>query len=170
MNIMKNATSISGLSSALGILFFLCGCVPDTTDRHVLQHNRSIKTAYVQVAALNLRKCPSVKCEIISVLRTGEVVDVLREQEGWYEVAKSANGNMGWLASRYVADTPQKKQPKPGVQLKKEAPVMAVEEFDLNTGSSSPPIVEESLAPTGDRSHLPTQIDTPPPAKEEFAQ
>lgn len=171
MNTIKNASGICGLASSLGILFYLCGCIPDTPDRHVIQPDRSLKTAYVQVAALNLRKCPSIKCEIISVLHVGDAVDVLREQEGWSEIATSANGNRGWLASRYVADTPQKKQQlKAVIQQKKEVPVMPVEEFDLNAGSTTPPIVEESFAPIGDSSHTPAQIDTLPPVKEEFAQ
>ncbi len=170
MNVNKNTLNIGRLSGLGCILFFLCGCVPDTTGRHVFQLNRSLKTAYVQVAALNLRKCPSVKCEIISILHAGEAVDVLQQQQGWYEVVKSVNGNTGWLASRYVASTPKKKQPKPIIQPKKVAPVMPVEEFDLNTSSSSPPIVEESFAPIGGSSLQPTKIDTPPPVKEEFAQ
>lgn len=160
------------LISALSSLIFLCGCVPDTSERHVLRNSAPDSISFVQVMALNLRQCPSIQCEILSVLHAGDKVTVLSEQNGWYQISRPATGKTGWLAARYIAGQPPKKKSKPRLSSHKQKPAMPVEEFGSASDSSSPPVVEESFAPlqTGTSQPELQQLNPPPPVLEEFAQ
>ncbi len=165
---MKRGILIGALSSWL----FLCGCIPDTSERHVLRNDTPEFISFVQVKALNLRQCPSVECEIVSVLQAGDKVAVLSEQNGWYKISRPATGKTGWLAARYMARKPPEKKSKPKLSSHKQEPAMPVEELGSSTDSVSPPVVEESFAPVGDAPiAVPQQqADFPPPVLEEFAQ
>lgn len=166
---MKREILIGALSS----LVLLCGCVPDTSERHVLRNDTPDLIAFVQVKALNLRQCPSVQCKIVSVLQAGDKVTVLSEQNGWYKILRPATGKTGWLSAQYMADQPPKENAEPRVPLQKQEPAMPVEEFGSGTDSGSPPIIEESFALVGDApiAGPQQQQDSPPPVvMEEFAQ
>jgi len=160
------------LISALSSLIFLCGCVPDTSERHVLRNSAPDYISFVQVKALNLRKCPSVQCEIVSVLQAGDKVTVLSEQKGWYKISRPTTGKTGWLAARYMASQPPKKKSTPRISSHKQKPAMPVEEFGSTTDSPGPPVVEESFGPVEESTSQPApqQSNSPPPVLEEFAQ
>jgi len=165
---MKRGILISALSS----LLFLCGCVPDTSERHALRNDTPDFISFVQVKALNLRQCPSVQCKIVSVLQAGDKVTVLSKKNGWYKISKPPTGKTGWLAARYMAGKPPKEKSSHRLSRHKQEPAMPVEEFGSGTDSVSPPVIEESFAPVGDASIAGSQQqpDSPPPVLEEFAQ
>jgi uncharacterized protein YgiM (DUF1202 family) len=61
---------------------------------------------YVTASSLNLRRCPGVACSRIGVLRQGDVVLRLREDEEWAEVRVVRTGQVGWVASGFLEEQP----------------------------------------------------------------
>jgi len=64
---------------------------------------------YVTSDQVNLRECPSVKCKVAAVLKLGEEVIKLGQEELWIKVKVKASGREGWVASRLVGKMPKKK-------------------------------------------------------------
>lgn len=50
---------------------------------------------------LNVRSQPSTAAGIVTRLNTGDIVDLVSEQEGWYEVRLS-DGTTGWISNQYA--------------------------------------------------------------------
>jgi uncharacterized protein YgiM (DUF1202 family) len=66
---------------------------------------------YVISDRLNLRECPSLKCKVATVLKLGDEVTMLEQEEDWVKVRINATGREGWVASNLVGGTPKKKTP-----------------------------------------------------------
>ena len=57
----------------------------------------------VTASALNVRQEPSTDAIVIAQLKKGTELGVLRSEESWMKV-KLADGSIGWVAERFVAD------------------------------------------------------------------
>jgi len=49
---------------------------------------------------LNVRKDKSIGSELVTTVNPGQVLDLISEEEGWFEV-KLADGKVGWISSTY---------------------------------------------------------------------
>lgn len=74
-----------------------------------------IRTVHVTASALNVRSEPSTEASIVTQVKKGQTLDVLRQDESWVNV-RLAGGETGWVASRFVTsgDTKQKTARKKG--------------------------------------------------------
>jgi hypothetical protein len=73
---------------------------------------RVVGNVRVTASALNVRAEASPEADIVTQVKKGEHLDVLREDESWVKV-KLASGETGWVAARFVASNDiAKKQPK----------------------------------------------------------
>jgi len=60
-------------------------------------------TAYVKdIMEITLRTTPGTGSKILRMIRSGEMVTVLEESEGWSKV-RITDGTEGWMVSRYLA-------------------------------------------------------------------
>jgi uncharacterized protein YgiM (DUF1202 family) len=75
---------------------------------------------YVVSNQLNLRKCPSVKCKVVAVLKLGDEVIKLGQGEDWINVRVKATNREGWVASTLVGKKAKKK--KPSSRVKEQSP------------------------------------------------
>lgn len=69
------------------------------------EENTVPETVYGDGAVCNsslvrVRKEPSTNCEIVEVLRDGEIVEILDKSDGFYKV-KLKDGRIGYIASNY---------------------------------------------------------------------
>ena len=64
---------------------------------------------YVVSNQLNLRKCPSVKCKVVAVLKLGDEVIKLGQEKDWINVRVKATNREGWVASTMVGKKAKKK-------------------------------------------------------------
>jgi N-acetylmuramoyl-L-alanine amidase len=63
-----------------------------------------VSSVYVSEALINLRSGPSTSYAAISSAQQGEKLDVLAQQDGWYQVSRG--GNTAWVASWVVNTSP----------------------------------------------------------------
>lgn len=79
------------------------------------QEEKVIGTVRVTASALNVRAEASTDADVVTQVRKGQSLDVLREDESWVKV-RLANGETGWVASRFVAsgNTPRRQTQKQG--------------------------------------------------------
>lgn len=102
---------------------------------------------FVQAWALNLRKCPSSQCHIVSVLKRGQEVNAGERKAGWIKVSLPGSQQQGWVAARYLGA---------------EKPLARVKRSDENAGPApEPPPPAEELAPAD---------SSPPTVKGELAK
>ncbi|HYC93246.1 MAG TPA: SH3 domain-containing protein [Thermoanaerobaculia bacterium] len=72
-----------------------------------------IGTVRVTASALNVREEASTDAEVVTQVKKGESLSVLREDESWTKV-RLASGETGWVASRFVSKgTAAAKKPAP---------------------------------------------------------
>ena len=83
----------------LGLTLFLTVWLPSTSS--------SAATFYVSDTTLeaNLRTGTQKENRIIALLRPGEKLELLREEDGWAEVTL-ADGRTGWILRRYLSERP----------------------------------------------------------------
>jgi uncharacterized protein YgiM (DUF1202 family) len=81
----------------------------------VNQEERVIGTVRVTASALNVRAEASTDADVVTQVKKGQSLDVLREGESWVKV-RLASGEAGWVAARFVAsgNTPRKQPQKKG--------------------------------------------------------
>lgn len=63
---------------------------------------------------VNIRSGPSTLTAVVDQARSGEVLSVLGEQDGWFQVSR--RGRTGWLASWLVTATNQDPTPAPQIR------------------------------------------------------
>ncbi len=154
----------------LGCILLVSGCVEPVTRQYGPVPDRPEPMVYVQVDSLNLRRCPSVRCEILAVLHAGDAVTVRDSRNGWYEVVRPDNGRSGWLSSRYVAAVPPEKRAGRHASSGNGAPPQPAEELAAPAGGRRPPAVKEEFAPVRDASSSTETQEPVPPVEEEFAR
>ena len=89
--------------------------VPSSTTPIKESAQNVIRTVHVTASALNVRSEPSTEASIVTQVKKGQTLDVLRQDESWVNV-RLAGGETGWVASRFVTsgDTKQKTARKKG--------------------------------------------------------
>lgn len=76
---------------------------PVVTPSPVVQEEEKvIGTVRVTASALNVRAEASTDANILTQVKKGKALDVLREDESWVKV-KLASGQTGWVAARFVS-------------------------------------------------------------------
>lgn len=70
---------------------------------------RVIRSVRVAATSLNVRASASTDAEVVTQVRKGTALDVLREDESWVEV-RLADGSTGWVAARFVSGGGETKQ------------------------------------------------------------
>ncbi len=94
-------------------LIFVCACAsppppvaapeaPPPPPPTLPQTEKVIGTVRVTASALNVRSEASTEGEVITQVKKGTSLDVLAEDDTWTKV-KLASGEIGWVASRFVA-------------------------------------------------------------------
>ena len=68
-------------------------------------------TLFVVTNRLNLRECPSVRCKVAAVLKLGDEVIRLGQENDWFHVRVKATDREGWVASAMVGKKANKKKP-----------------------------------------------------------
>jgi hypothetical protein len=81
------------------------------------------------VPSLNIRRCPGVTCSRVAVLPLNEVVLRLREDGEWVEVRVVKTGETGWVAARFLGDSPVASAPKPSTPARPAPAETYKEEF-----------------------------------------
>ncbi len=66
------------------------------------QEDEVIGAVRVTASSLNVRAEASTEASIITQVKKGQTLDVLREDESWVKV-KLASGETGWVAARFVS-------------------------------------------------------------------
>ena len=74
---------------------------------------RVIGTVRVMASALNVRSDASTDADVVTQVKKGTSLAVLAENEGWTKV-RLANGEVGWVASRFVSAGSQQTRKKSG--------------------------------------------------------
>lgn len=154
---------------AHGLFLFalaLSGCVETTAP--TINSNDVGSTYFVQVNALNLRKCATTKCEIVAVLNQGTPVKIQTMRNGWLEVQVRNSRKTGWVSAKYVS---AKQPPMNGAKAAstRGVPELPEEEFAPATPEDAGPQVTEEFAPAvdADKQGAPA---APPPVQEQFAE
>lgn len=90
---------------------------------------------YVTADQVNLRACPSVKCQVAAVLKLGDEVVRLGQEQDWINVRVNATRREGWVASHLLGKTPREKipskvkeKPLPRVKDRPASPELELEE------------------------------------------
>ena len=118
------------------------GCQKKIPPREV-----QLTSLYVQAHRLNLRKCPGVRCKVVSVLRRGTTVVPISSQGKWSEVS-AQDSVRGWVHSKFLTEEPVPFElEERGYRLSSPPPIpsdeWAVEQEDLKAPS---PVVTEEFA------------------------
>jgi uncharacterized protein YgiM (DUF1202 family) len=91
--------------------------VASSTTAPVKENEKSvIRTVHVTASALNVRDEPSTEARVVTQVKKGQTLDVLREDESWVNV-RLADGETGWVAARFVtssSDAPKTRARKKG--------------------------------------------------------
>ena len=112
----------------------------------------------VQADTLNMRHCPDTTCPVIALLYKGETVAMRRSSGDWSEIERK-QGQIGWVASRYLGGLPLGTEGGAASQ----APAPPEEEL-ASPPSVAPPDIAEELAQPGTSARPPA----PPDISEEF--
>ena len=62
-----------------------------------------IKTAYVSVESLKVRKENNTSSDIIDSLKKNDEVSIIEKLDGWYKI--KIDGKIGYVSSKYISDT-----------------------------------------------------------------
>jgi hypothetical protein len=68
----------------------------------VEEGEKVIGTVRVTATALNVRAEASTEASVVTQVKKGQALDVLREDDAWVKV-RLASGETGWVASRFVS-------------------------------------------------------------------
>lgn len=71
------------------------------------------QTVYVTASSVNVRRDPSMAGEVLKQAKKNEALTQLSTMEDWTKV-QLADGTIGWVASRFVSQSPTAKTAKPG--------------------------------------------------------
>ena len=106
----------------LALLFLLASCAtpppppppapvpePEATTQAVAQEEKVIGSVRVTASALNVRAEASTEAEVVTQVKRGQSLEVLREDDSWVKV-RLAGGETGWVAARFVARGNEKKR------------------------------------------------------------
>jgi uncharacterized protein YgiM (DUF1202 family) len=90
---------------------------------------------FVTSDKVNLRACPAANCKVIAVLKRGDEVIKIGQDDAWVNVRAKALDREGWVSSKMVGKKPRKKSSpeiseewSPQGKAKKESPALK-EEF-----------------------------------------
>ena len=64
--------------------------------------DKVIGTVRVTASSLNVRSAASTDASVVTQVKKGQAVDVLREDDAWVKV-RLASGEVGWVAARFVS-------------------------------------------------------------------
>ncbi|HEX6099788.1 MAG TPA: SH3 domain-containing protein [Thermoanaerobaculia bacterium] len=70
--------------------------------REAQEGEKVIGTVRVTASALNVRAEASTEAGVVTQVKKGQALDVLREDDAWVKV-RLASGETGWVASRFVS-------------------------------------------------------------------
>lgn len=73
-------------------------------DTQIIETEINLNGKVTSSTNLNVRSGPNTTYPVKTFLRSGEVVILLSESNGWYKV-KLSNGTIGWVSSSYIAKT-----------------------------------------------------------------
>ena len=121
---------------------------------------------YVSAEVLNLRSCPGPECHIIGKLNRGDKGVVIREQLGWVNIQIVGKSKSGWVAGRYLSNSPVSKRQAKKQSTKKAVNQPKIPEEGYAAPVYAPPAPSEELA-------TPEQSSEPAPLmsiEEEFAK
>ena len=60
----------------------------------------------VTASRLNIRACPSLQCDVVTVAARGELVQALELRNTWVRVVHEKTGIQGWVSAEYLKDAP----------------------------------------------------------------
>lgn len=91
---------------------FVCGCATTKTTKPVSTSLPSKGTIlFVTSDQVNLRTCPSSTCKVTAVLKRGDEIIQLGQENDWMNIRVKAINREGWVASRLVGKKPTRKTP-----------------------------------------------------------
>lgn len=105
--------------SVLALFAFACGTsttveAPPPAPPSLAPATQPAKTTvYVTASAVNVRRDPSMAGEVLKQAKKNDPLTLLSSAEEWTKV-QLADGTVGWVASRFVAQSPTAQAPKPG--------------------------------------------------------
>lgn len=124
-----------------------------STPRHT--PTTAIVTRYISATSnVNVRSCASTNCQIVMVLAPGSAINVLRSENGWYEITL-ADGQTGYVAD-FLATASRPVAPRPSAQQPAQADNNAAAPVQQDAAPVQP------AAPPAPVQEQP--ISTPPPA------
>lgn len=77
---------------------------PEPAPAPVVQEEKVIGTVRVTASALNVRRDASTDADVVVQVKRGERLSLLAADESWMKV-RTANGDTGWVAARFVERT-----------------------------------------------------------------
>lgn len=74
-----------------------------TSDPNPISHTMPV-ICTVSAQSLHLRECAGLHCTVVAWLSTGDVLEVLDEDQDWLNVS-TPSGQTGWVHSKYCGGT-----------------------------------------------------------------
>jgi hypothetical protein len=97
-------------------LFFAVGCetlqtssTPSSEPVNATSPSPEVTTLFVISDKANIRACPATNCKVIAILKRGDEVIKLSEENDWINIKVKAANREGWVALRLVGKKPKKK-------------------------------------------------------------
>jgi len=100
------------------------------------------KAVKIKEAQVNLRETPATTANKVDTAQTGEILTVLTEQNGWYQV--SHNGKVAWVASWVVEAIAETAEPNPPAADPENPPTA---EPTTPTPTPTPPVSDTTNEP-----------------------
>ena len=97
---------------------------------------------------LNLRARPDSDSQRIATIDPGTIVDILTEDQGWYQIR--TGGRIGWVDGKYLTVLSQEEEPEPPEEVQETAP----EEVPVEARSSVVTDLETILTGLSDLENL----------------
>jgi TonB family protein len=108
------------LLPALALFAFACGSSTTTVEAPPpapapapVQAATATGTVYVTASSVNVRRDPSMAGDVLKQAKKNDPLTLLSSAEEWTKV-QLADGTVGWVASRFVAQSPSAQAPKAG--------------------------------------------------------
>jgi uncharacterized protein YgiM (DUF1202 family) len=101
-----------GINLFLMLCFlFVSGCSTTKTTTQPVSASPSSKITilYVTSDQVNLRVCPSSTCKVTAVLKRGDEILKLGQENDWMNIRVKTTNHEGWVASRFVGKKPKSK-------------------------------------------------------------
>lgn len=94
------------MKRSLVLLLLLAGCAAPTAPPPVTtpapQAQRELGPGRVTATALNVREEATTDAAALTMVRRGDMLQIIEEKEGWYRV-RLASGQTGWVSAQYVS-------------------------------------------------------------------